>query len=78
MLLLDRCVKCKVFQDGIDGPKTATNQSVFLVCREMSRRDVHNIANHVGVTVAACPGVSQLAGAASYFQTLFSCPRFSL
>lgn len=42
----------------------------------MPRRDVHNVANHVGVTVAACPGVSQLAGANSHFQTIFSCPRF--
>lgn len=45
---------------------------MFLVCQEMPRRDVHNVANHVGVTVAACPGVSQLAAAT--FRPCFPVP----
>lgn len=71
-----RCKKCQVLQDGIDNLKTGANQrGGFLVCREMARRDVHDVASHVGVTVAACPGVSQLAGVASSFQTLICLPQ---
>lgn len=58
---------------GVPGVQGATIKAFFPPV-------TYNEAHHVGVTLAACPEVSQLAVADSSlpFRLLFACPRFPL